>query len=238
MTSNWQSRLAGIALAATGLAGLTGAAAAQPAASAPADPISASEQALFLTKHFATLRPPATLRYSVHKTGSLEAGFDDDIQLKLAAQPDKRCCSATAAFVRTPQRQPVLQVDSADGNPVIQYFLEHDIGEMHRLTGGSANYFRKRIRLALASGATLTPVTLRYRGRGVAGQQIDIAPYLDDPNRGRYPKLVGKRYRFLLSAEVPGGVVGIRSRVDAEQAGSPPLLAEEMMIEGADGLPD
>lgn len=239
MRLNWRSGLTGISLAVAALTGLAGnGATAQPAASAPSDPITASEQALFLSRHLATLHPPATLRYGLKKAGSLEAGFDDEIKLDLVAQPDRSCCSATAAFVRMPQRQPVLQVDAADGNPVIQFFLDHDIAEMRRLTGGSQSYFRKLIRLSLASNAVLKPATLRYRGKDVAGQQIDISPYLDDPNRGRYPKLIGKRYQFLLSTDVPGGVVAIRSRVDGEKTGLPALLSEDMILEGAGPLPD
>ena len=53
---------------------------------------------------------------------------------------------------------------------------------------------------------------------------------VDDPLRVRFETLAGKRYVFTLSEQVPGGVVGIRSQVDA--AGAPPLLVEEMTLEG------
>ena len=58
-----------------------------------------------------------------------------------------------------------------------------------------------------------------------------MAPYVDDPLRGRFEALAGKRYVFTLSGQVPGGVVGIRSQVDG--AGAQPLLAEEMTLEGS-----
>jgi hypothetical protein len=48
--------------------------------------------------------------------------------------------------------------------------------------------------------------------------------------RARFEALAGKRYVFTLSDQVPGGVVGIRSQVDG--AGAPPLLVEEMTLEG------
>jgi hypothetical protein len=196
-------------------------------------PISPSERALFMTPHLAALKPPAALHYAVHKAGSLEPGFDDEVVLTLAPREDRACCTANLAFARSPDRQPQLQVDAAEGNPAIQYFLEHDIADMKRLTGGSANYFRQRIRLALAENAAMKPVTFTFRGRSVAGQEIDIAPYADDPLKARYEKFASKRYLFLLSSAVPGGVYGIRTRVVAEADGQPPLLVEEMMIEGA-----
>ena len=117
---------------------------------------------------------------------------------------------------------------------MILYFLEYDIREMKRLTKGSQNYFRKRIRMAVFQGATLKPVQLRYQGREVAGQEITIAPYVDDPNRFRYDKLAVKEYRFMLSKAVPGGVYGIRTQIGSGKAS---LITEEMLIEGAEPTP-
>ena len=34
------------------------------------------------------------------------------------------------------------------GNPVLMFFLEHDVEEMQRVDGGAASYFRTRIRQA------------------------------------------------------------------------------------------
>ena len=128
------------------------------------------------------------------------------------------------------RRLALPEVESAQGNPVILYFLERDIREMQRLTKGQPNYFRKRIRMAVYQGATMTEASVSYRGRSVAARQITVAPYVDDPLRTRFEKLAGKRYVFTLSDQVPGGVVSIRSQVDG--TGAPPLLVEEMTLEG------
>jgi len=87
-------------------------------------------------------------------------------------------------------------VEGAQGNPVILYFLEHDIREMKRLTQGSQNYFRKRIRMSIFQGATLKPGVPALSGARGAGQEIAITPYVDDPNRFRYEKLAGKGVPF------------------------------------------
>ncbi len=125
----------------------------------------------------------------------------------------------------------------AEGNPAILYFLERDIREMQRLTGGKANYFRKRIRMAVYEGASMRRLTLPYRGRLVAVQEISIAPYRDDPNRARYEKLANKEYVFLLSDAVPGGLYAIRSRIHDKSADAPPLIVEEMVVAGAGSAP-
>ena len=131
-------------------------------------------------------------------------------------------------------RQPEVE---GQGNPVILYFLERDIREMKRLTKGPQNYFRKRIRMAVFQGATVRKLDAALSRARVAGQEIAITPYVDDPNRSRYEKLAGKEYRFMLSDAVPGGVYGIRTRIGGESAEAPPLITEAMLIEGAEPAP-
>ena len=203
--------------------------------SAAADEISPAEKALFVTNHLATLKPPTTLRYSFRKSGSLEAGFEDKVSISLKAQPDGSCCTAAAEFLSGPRRLVLPEVEAAQGNPVILFFLERDIREMQRLTKGQSNYFRKRIRMAVYQGATMGDVSVSYLGRSVAARQITVAPYVDDPLRARFEALAEKRYVFTLSDQVPGGVVGIRAQVDG--TGAQPVLVEELRLEGATRQP-
>lgn len=200
-----------------------------------ADDFSAAERELFIANHLATLKPPATLRYSFHKSGSLEEGFDDKVAIALRAQVDGKCCAATAEFLGGPRRLNLPEVEGAQGNPVILYFLERDIREMSRLTKGQAAYFRKRIRMAVYQGATVRELTVPFGGKSVAARQISVSPYADDPLRVRFEKLAGKQYVFTLSDAVPGGVYSIRTRVDGP-AGAP-LLVEEILVDGAPRTP-
>ncbi|MBX3605247.1 MAG: hypothetical protein KF788_08245 [Piscinibacter sp.] len=197
-----------------------------------AEDFSAAERAIFLTNHLATLKPPVTLRYTFRKSGSLEAGFEDPVAVHLRAQPDGACCAAAAEFLAGPRRLSLPDVEAAQGNPVILYFLERDIREMNRLTKGQAAYFRKRIRMAVYRGATEQAVQVGYGGKTIAARQFTIAPYLDDPLRPRFEKLAGKTYVFTLSEAVPGGVYSVRARVDGPSPGAP-LLLEEMLVDGA-----
>jgi hypothetical protein len=195
-----------------------------------ADDISPAERALFLTNHLAKLRPPTALHYSFRKSGSLEEGFEDKVTITLKAQADASCCAAAAEFLSGPRRVRLPELESAQGNPVILYFLERDIGEMQRLTKGKTNYFRKRIRMAVFQAATVRELTMPYKGRNITVREIAIAPYLDDPLRERFEKLANKSYVFTLSDAVPGGVVGIRTQISSGNDG--PLLQEEMTLDG------
>ncbi len=79
----------------------------------------------------------------------------------------------------------------------------------------------------------MQPVSLRFRGRDVTGQEVRFSPYLDDPNRPRYKDLAQKEYRFILSDTVPGVLYGIRTLVAAAGVAAP-LLAEELYVDGAE----
>ena len=202
-----------------------------------ANDFSAAEQALFVENHLGKLRPPLTLHYAYRKSGTMEEAFDDKVDVLLAARPDGKCCAASARFLTDTREVRQPEVEGAQGNPAILYFLERDIREMERLTKGKANYFRKRIRMAVFQAATIRSVSLPFHGRPVTVQEISIAPYVDDPLRSRYEKLANKRYVFLLASGVPGGLYGIRTRIDGDNAEAPALIVEEMLIEGAASAP-
>jgi hypothetical protein len=208
-----------------------------PGVTRAADDFSAAERALFMDNHLGKLRPPLTLHYRYSKSGTLEAAFDDKVDLMLTAQPDGRCCAASAHFLTGARALHPPDVEGVEGNPAILYFLERDIHEMQRLTQGNANYFRKRIRMAVYQGASIRNLTMQYLGHPVSVREISISPYLDDPNRPRYEKLANKQYQFMLSDGVPGALFGIRTRIDGESADAPPLMVEEMILDGAEPVP-
>jgi hypothetical protein len=198
---------------------------------------SPAERALFTARHLDGIRPPSTLRYRFAKRGTLEENFEDVVALKLVARPDGTCCSASADFLTGPRRLMLPEVEAAEGNPVLLYFLERDIREMNRRTKGQASYFRKRIRMAVSERARQRDVQALWRGAPVAAREFTITPYADDPLRVRFEQLAEKRYVFVLADAVPGQVVALRSQVDSKTAGAPPVLVEEMLLDGAQLAP-
>lgn len=197
-----------------------------------AEDYSPAERALFMTNHLAGTKPPATLRYSFAHRGSEDEAFEDKVAVKLKAAPGGQCCAAEAEFLTGARRLALPEMEKAEGNPVVLYFLERDIREMNRLTKGQQNYFRKRIRMAVYQGATIADVTVSYRGKEVPAREIRIAPYLDDPLRARFEKYANKTYVFTLSDAVPGGLYAIRTRVAGATPEAAPLIADEMVVDG------
>jgi hypothetical protein len=171
---------------------------------AGAQPVSPAEVLLFETDHLAKMKTPGTLVYEFRKHSNVDPAFTDSVELEVSR--NKGQLHTVLRFLSGERRRALPEVDDAHGNPVLLGFLEHDIAEMKRLTGGSVAYFRKRIRMALANGAQVGPQRISFQGKTLEGQTVRIQPYLDDPLHARFENYVRKTYTFVLSDAVPGGV--------------------------------
>jgi hypothetical protein len=203
---------------------------------AAAQPVSQAETLLFETDHLARLKPPATLVYAFRRDSNVEPGFSDQVRLDLATVNGK--LSATLHFLSGEHKQDIPALEEAHGNPVLLGFLEHDIADMKRLTGGSTSYFRKRIRMALAEGAQVTLQTIAYGGKTVQAHAVRIQPYLNDPMHARFEKYLHKTYTFVVSDQVPGGLYQLRTsmgqpetvRTAGAPAAGPPTIDETLTL--------
>lgn len=202
-------------------------------AKAGAQDYSDAERIIFIDEHLGALQPPQTLVYRFSRRGALEAGFEDRVTLRLSPSAAGSCCDGEVDFLGAERRLMLPTVEAARANPVILYFLEHDVREMSRLTQGQHNHFRRRIRMAIYQGAQVEERALEYQGRIITAREVLITPYADDPNRARFERFADKQYTFWISDEVPGGVFGIATRMNARDASTAPLMIEEMYLEGA-----
>ena len=176
-----------------------------------AQDIAPAEILLFQTNHLRNLHQPATLTYAFKKLSRVEPSFDDEVRVDVSALNLDGSASVSMHFLSGERELAIPEMRYSLGNPALLGFLERDIGEMKRRTGGSTNYFRKRIRLALASAAQVRPVSFAYQGRQVEGREVSVLPYLDDPLRERFEKYERKRYVFVISEQVAGGIYQMRT---------------------------
>ncbi|WP_293368895.1 hypothetical protein [Nevskia sp.] len=201
-----------------------------PAATA-GDEISAAEQRVFLDLHLQNVRAAAALSYVFTQKGAEKDSYVDRVTLNVGAgAPEQR--ELKVDFLSGSRKMELATVEGGTGNPVILYFLEHDIRDMHDRLGGQEAFFRKRIRLALADKATVKPVKLKFGGKTVDGNEVTISPYVDDPLKDRLRQFVSKTYVFTLSEAVPGGVYQLRTHVDAGGAAEPALDTVMMLVDG------
>lgn len=201
-----------------------------PPAAAP-EP-SEAEQLVFMRTPLATMKPPTKLVYAYRYEGSTVATpVDDRAILELLPDSGGKCCNVKADFLTGPRRVNLPLIEQARGNPVVLFFLEREVRRLNELTKGSANHFRKRIRLALVDQAKVSPREFNYAGRTVKGSEVRVQPFLLDPNRPRYEKLAQTEYVFLLSPEVPGELFEIRSTLPAATAGAAPETVERLTLQ-------
>ena len=203
-------------------------------AQADPQPISQAETLLFMTYHLKDLQTPSRLHYAFSKVGTLEKGFSDSVDVDVTDEADGSKKGVTRFLSGTRQIK-FPEVSHAEGNPVVLYYLEREIREMARLTGGSANHFRQRIRAALAESAQIKNVDIRFDGQTIAAQQITIAPYESDPNRDRFERLATKQYVFTLSDQIPGRIYRMRGHlpVAGQSAKGAAVLDETLTFQSA-----
>ena len=203
-----------------------------PVQSADPGQFSEAENRMFIDDHLRGLSGPTTLEYAYTKRGSLEGPVDDIARVIVGPPSTGGGQSVKVEYLTETRKLELSDIDAANANPVILFFLERDVREMHRLTGGSINYYRKRIRMALAEGGQVQSTTLNIGPRRIEATEIHIAPYRDDPARSRYEKFAEKTYVFTLSDAVPGKVVELRSELTA----APDVLGKGRVIVIAETL--
>lgn len=175
-----------------------------------------AERQLFVTDHLQGLKTSARLLYDVSRRGSLQSELDDSAELALSAEDGKTI--SKVRFLSGTNQVKLPPIPGVKGNPILLHFLEREIREMNRLTGGSANYYRKRIRMALATTPEVQDIEVLHAGKPISAKQIRISPYLDDPARSRYEKFATREYEMVISPAVPGGIVRLHSELYAPGA--------------------
>ncbi len=185
---------------------------------AVAQEISAPEKLLFQSNHFDNIKQPTKLNYVYRQEAAAPDAFSDEVMVEVIKRNDDGTASVAAQFLTGAHALPIPPIDHAQGNPAILGFLERDILEMKRLTGGATGYFRKRIRLALASPTLpVRKVEVVYNGAKVAAQEVTIHPYSDDPLKDRFGKFADKGYVFIISTAVPGSLYRVYTTVKGDQ---------------------
>lgn len=200
-------------------------------------PVSDAEKKIFVDDHLATAGRSRVLRYRFRQSGSLDKAFDGPVVLTITPKAgDHR--AVDVAYLDGERRVTLPAVEDARANPVILYFLEQDVRDMHRRLGGSENYFRRRIRLAFAEGAEVRPASMLVDGKAVDAVEVTIRPFVGDPMKAKLGAFENKAYTFALSERVPGQVLRLRSVVTEDAAvpagsGKGPLLEEVLQFENA-----
>ncbi|NQY25654.1 MAG: hypothetical protein HRT92_00590 [Piscirickettsiaceae bacterium] len=168
---------------------------------------------LFDKAHLKNITVPGTLHYKYKKESFVDGAREDTIDVIVTNIRNTGRKDTEFKFFTGDDNRPYMDRDNQQGNGIFVLYLEFDIHEMERLTGGDWPYFQRKIRWALAKGADSKEVEIDYQGKKVKGIQYTIQPYINDPKSARYSLYAGKYYIFTLSEEIPGEIYQVRTIV-------------------------
>ena len=195
--------------------------AAGPASAAQEGEWSRAQILLFDTPHLENVTTPLTLTYDFRQRGEGSAGFEDKVDLIVTEILPEGRRNLEFRFL-SGERQRVFQpISSFSGNPLVMLFLQWDVEQMKEATGGSARYFRNRIRYAFHDRAELDEVEIDLAGRALVATRVTIRPFAGDRLSDRFPGFEQKYYEFLMTPEVPGGIYRIKAVTPAAEGAAP-----------------
>ncbi len=190
---------------------------------------------LFDKAHLKNITKPATLHYKYKKESFIDGNREDTVDVEVTNIRNTGRRDTHYTFFTGKHNRPYQDRTNQQGNGVFVFFLEFDIREMDRLTGGDWAYFQRKIRWALAKGAKEEDIEIDYQGKKLKAKRYTIQPYLNDPKNSRYSLYASKYYIFTLSEDIPGEIYQVRTIVpDGKtwQEGDEVLTEESITYEG------
>lgn len=189
----------------------------------------------FGTPYLLRVEPGSRIDYAYkHSTSEAKLGdsFEEKLQMKVSAPAeDAKQRIAEVDIWRGDRHTEAGPFPTMNGNPVSLILLERDVKEMAQLTKGSPFYLRNRVRDHIATG-TVTPAKFDYDGRSVEGWKLTMTPFAEDPNKDKLAELTNRRYEFLFSDAVPGGLYSI-DVVTPRADGSANIIETRLSLSGA-----
>lgn len=184
-----------------------------------------AQSLLFDANYLLPLKAPSRLVYDYEfRTADPQnygAGFQDQVALRLTpASADRGEKDVTVEMFSGDRQRVVGPLTQVAGNPIIMAFLERDVVQMSRQSGGPAVFYRNVIRLAFREKAVLEPATVSWQGRDVTGTKVTIQPFANEPNALPLQPFGAKTYTFTVSDAVPGGLYELRSTMPGADPGA------------------
>lgn len=98
------------------------------------------------------------------------------------------------------------------GNPLIIVFLESISTSVSRGTGGSPFYIRNRVKEAFRAGTEIVEALVSVGDKEVGGNSVTYMPFATEAQTERLGIFADLAVTFVLSDDVPGGILELRAR--------------------------
>lgn len=182
---------------------------------------------LFARPHLSAVAPGTELTYRLERSPSdaqrLGEPFSDDIKLTVKAVAASGARDIDLRMFTGERARDVNSISGLTGNPLLVIFLDRAVGNMVQLTGGTAPYFKNRLRAGLGDKATSEATKAEFGGRVIDATRISVRPFVDDPNVARMLGYEGARFEFLVAEAAPGMLLELKSEFTSDLAGAPKL---------------
>jgi len=195
-----------------------------------------AENKLWLDNHLGNITEPTSLYYEFEKSGSYEDGFTDSVFLKVVELNEDGTKNTLLDFFTAERKQRIPEGNTTNirGNPVLGIYMNGDVFDMARLTGGKSDrykYFLKQIKVALRETAKIESITFSYNGNEYQGEKIFFTPYIEDPHRRDFEKFADKYYEVVISDDIPGKLYRITTIIpDTSSETAEPLIVETLKL--------
>jgi hypothetical protein len=193
----------------------------------PPPKLNEAQKLIFFKDHLQGVPKGSQIDYAFKSLTKDAESFTDKVEIKVVDVVADGKRDLEFNFLTGSNHVEFSAAKSYTGNPVIIHFLERDISLMARNTGGNNGFFRNRIRDSFKKPVQVKEVTFQLNGRQMSGTEIVITPFVADPYADNFKLYVNKRYEFIFSEQVPGGVYRIHTKVSNDNGDS--ILIDEDM---------
>jgi hypothetical protein len=193
----------------------------------PPPKLNEAQKLIFFKDHLKGVPKGSRIDYAFESTTKDAESFTDKVEIKVTDVVAEGKRDLEFNFLSGSNHMEFSPAKSYSGNPVIIHFLERDISLMARNTGGNNGFFRNRIRDSFKKPVEVKAVTFQFNGKQMSGTEIVVTPFVADPHAEKFKLYVNKRYEFIFSDQVPGGVYRIHTEVPSDNGDS--ILIDENM---------
>lgn len=185
----------------------------------PPPELNQAQLLVFKGDHLRQIPRGRTVVYDFRRHATGEPDKADEVRMTVTKVRDDDLRDLSVEFLTGDDRLAFPPARGYRGNPIAIQFLERDIRDMSRNTGGSTAYFRNRIRKAF-SDPQIERMRVSVGDAEIDAVEIRVSPFTQDPNLARNEGYAGKQYLFAYSEQVPGGLLSIRTRMSGDGGAS------------------
>lgn len=195
---------------------------------------------LFTRPHLSGVALGTELTYHLERSPSdtqrLGQPFGDDIKLTVKAVGADGTRDIDLRIFTGERARDVNAISGLTGNPLLVIFLDRSVGNMVQLTGGTAPYFKDRLRAGLRDKATSEATKAEFEGRMLDATRIIVRPFVNDPSAARMLGYEGAQFEFLVAEAAPGMLLELKSEFTSDLPGAP-KLTERIVLTSSKGQP-